>query len=149
MTSQAPGSIGPERPPRKYLVGVPRMRHELLTLAARCLTLPATRAARCVTRQRSDSRTIGLFVTLVYPLVETPCVKRTTFLPGDTTAKTSGSRRSCGIFVIGPLALSAGAENYAKPLRRLSSPISLAVFSSLVLSPSQLCRALKSRVKEL
>jgi hypothetical protein len=87
-----------------------------------------------VTRQRSDSRTVGLFVTLVYPLGETPCIKRTTFLPGDTTAETSGSRRSCGIFVIGPLALSDGAENYAKPLRRLSSLISLAVFSSLALS---------------
>jgi hypothetical protein len=64
------------------------------------------------------------YCTLVYPLGETPCVRRTTFLPGDTTAETPGSHRACNIFVIGPLVLSAGVENYAKPLRRLSSLIS-------------------------
>jgi len=69
-------------------------------------------------------------------------------LPGDTTAETPGS---CGIFVIGPLVLLAGAENYAKPLRRLNSPINLAVCSLLALSCSQPYRApqLKLKVKEL
>jgi len=64
----------------------------------------------------------------LHPLGETLCVRRTIFLSGDTTAETSGAHRSYGIFVIGPLALSAGAENYARPLRRLSSPFSLVVF---------------------
>jgi hypothetical protein len=61
-------------------------------------------------------------------------------------AETPGSRRSCDIFVIGPLALSAGAKAVA-PAE--VPPISLAVFSSLALSYSQVCKALKSRVKEL
>jgi hypothetical protein len=53
-------------------------------------------------------------------------------------AETPGSRRSYSIFVIGPLALSAGAKSYAKRLRRLKGfPISFAVFSSLALSYSQ------------
>jgi hypothetical protein len=135
MTNQAPRSKYDQ--PRAPSAEVPRGRpsnapraadQRATTLAARCLTLPATRPARCVTRQQLDSRTIGLFVTLVYPLGETPCVRRTTFLPSDTTAEMSGSRRSCGIFVICPLALSAGAENYAKPVAPEFSHQSCGIF---------------------
>jgi hypothetical protein len=65
-----------------------------------------------------------------------PCVRRTTFLSGVTP----GSRQSYGIFIIGPLTFSARAENYAKPLRWLSSRSALRYFRhwlSLILSSAR------------